>query len=305
MKLHLRGERADDADAIDIVNCRAFRSMDEAHIVRLMRDHHPAFDPRYSITAWDGGELVGHALFTPARLRLMGRYVASLALGPIAVLPERQGQGIGGELIRYGHALGRREGAELAFLHGHPSYYPRHGYVRCAGLARIQIEIDRLPAPRRELRCMPVQDDDVRWLSERWSAEWDGVDFAWSWGTDPGEWTLRGLSTVVWWTGKGRRAGYVCKFGVCAGHGLVLAEDAELVPEILARARLETLQQHPAGWLARNGLDPAWSDARVERNDAVMACELRDGVLDPVLRALESGERLPGFALFPLPFLLC
>jgi hypothetical protein len=235
----------------------------------------------------------------------MGREIAALALGPIAVLPDHQKQGIGGELIRYGHTLGRREGAELAFLCGHPSYYPRHGYVPCAGLAKIKIDINRLPTPQRELHCMPVQADDVPWLSERWAIAWDGVDFAWSWGADLREWMLPGLNTVVWWTSDGRRAGYVCKFGVRAGHGLVLAENPELVPEVLARAKLETLQQHPAGGLARNGLDPEWSATNVERHDAVMACALRDNVLGPVLQTLDSGERLPGFTLFPLPFLLC
>ena len=63
MTITLRGERPGDEDAIDIVNCRAFGSMNEANIARLTRAHSPGFDPRYSVTAWQGGVIVGHALF--------------------------------------------------------------------------------------------------------------------------------------------------------------------------------------------------------------------------------------------------
>ena len=57
----------------------------------------------FSVTAWYGDEMVGHALFSPVRLRLMGETVRVLA-----VLPNFQRQGIGGQLLGYGHDLGRR-----------------------------------------------------------------------------------------------------------------------------------------------------------------------------------------------------
>ena len=47
--------------------------------------------------------MVGHALFSPVRLPLMGETVRALA-----VLPNFQRQGIGGPLLGYGHDLGRR-----------------------------------------------------------------------------------------------------------------------------------------------------------------------------------------------------
>ena len=48
-----------------------------------------------------GDEMVGHALFSPVRLRLMGETVRAL-------LPNFQLQGIGGQLLGYLHYLGRR-----------------------------------------------------------------------------------------------------------------------------------------------------------------------------------------------------
>ena len=79
----IRSEMAGDEDAIDAVICRAFGRMNESHLVRLLRDHYPGFDRRYSLTAWEGDQMVGHALFTAARIHLVGRTVKALALAPI------------------------------------------------------------------------------------------------------------------------------------------------------------------------------------------------------------------------------
>ena len=303
MSIRLRGERPGDEDAIDIVNCRAFKNMDEANIIRLMRMHSPAFDPRYSITAWEGDEMVGHALFTPASIRLTDQTVTALALGPIAVIPEKQRTGIGGQLIRHGHELGKREGFSIAFLYGHPSYYPRYGYQACFGLAKVTIDVDQLPEPTQEFDRLPVRPADLPWLAERCAVEWADVDFGWLWGTRLSEWAIPCMNTMMWWTKDGRRAAYT--LDAHKEHKLLLADDPELAREVIVTLKPKTLEHHPAGWLAKNVLDQKWSSVEAKLNQAAMACELKEGVLRPYLAALESGKRLPGFTLFPAPFLAC
>ncbi len=303
MTIELRSERIGDEEAIDVVNCRAFRSMDEANIVRLMRMYSPAFDRRYSVTAWDGAEMVGHALFTPARIRLMGETITAIALGPIAVVPERQKQGIGGLLIRFGHELGKREGSSLAFLYGHPSYYPRYGYRACYGFGKVTIGVDRLSKPVREFDRLPVREADVPWLTDRWAAEWADVDFGWLWGDSLGEWAIPCMNAVMWWTRDGHRAAYTLH--AHRHPKLMLAANPELARDVIATLKPKTLELHPAGWLARHVLDSAWATAEAKPSQAAMACELEDGVLQPYLDALASGSRQPGFTMFPLPFLAC
>jgi putative acetyltransferase len=51
-----------------------------------------------------------------------------VALGPVAVTPEWQKRGIGGELVRAVLAQAQREGAAAVVLLGHPAYYPRFGF---------------------------------------------------------------------------------------------------------------------------------------------------------------------------------
>ena len=277
--------------------------MDEANIVRLLRTYSAGFDPRYSVTAWDGRDLVGHALFTPARVRLMGESVKALALGPIAVVPERQRQGVGGEMIRYGHELGRSEDYRLAFLFGHPSYYPRHGYRACHGLAKVTIDVEQLPAPTIEFDRRPVRPADVAWIVGRAAAEWADVDFGWLWGESLTDWAIPCMNAGMWWTHDGRRAAYTLH--AHREPKLVLADDPALAREVIATLKPKALQHHPAGWLAQHALDPKWAATEAKLSQAAMACELEEGALKPYLDALEAGERLPGGTIFPLPFLAC
>ena len=299
METTLRSERVGDEDAIDLVNCSAFGSMDEANLVRNLRTYYPAYDRRYSITAWDGEEMVGHTLFTPARIRLMGQTITALAVGPVAVVPHKQRMGIGGQLLRFGHDLGKREGFALAFLHGHPSYYPRHGYRACFGFAKVTIDTDKLPEPSQKFLRLPVRPAGIPWLVERWEAEWQDVDFGWLWGTALGEWAIPCLDTKVWWTEDDRRAAYTIE------DKLVIADDPTLAKDVIAALKPKKLDHHPSGWLAQNVLDSEWATVEANRSDAAMVYELQEGVLDPYLRALEAGERLPGVTAFPLPFMAC
>ena len=233
----------------------------------------------------------------------MGGNTPALVVAPVAVLPEYQRRGIGGRMLRYGHDLGRQDDYALAFLCGHPSYYPRHGYRPCFGFGRITCDVDRLPQPTRVLERWPVRPADIPWLVERNAVEWADVDFGWLWGTALGEWRIPGVNAMIWRTEDGRRAAYTASRGADSVY-LFLADDPELAREVLATFRPKEIRQHPSGWLARHVLDPMWAKAEVRPSSAAMACELQEGALQPYLDAVEAGERLVGSSNEPLPFLL-
>jgi putative acetyltransferase len=303
MGIVVRGERMGDEGAIDAVNCRAFSCADEGQIVSDMRVFSPTYDRRFSVCAWDGDEMVGHALFNPVRMRLMGETLSALSVGPVAVVPSHQRQGVGGHLLRYGHELGRQEGFALAFLAGHSDYYPRHGYRACFGWAHIKIDVEKLPEPEVELEAWPLQPADLPWLVERLNVELADVDFALLRGTDLSEWVQTGINALVWRTGDGRRAAYA--MSVARGRdqiNMLLGDDVELVRQVLYRRRPERLGHHPSGWLAQRVLDAAWSEAVCEPSKSAMACELSEGVLAVYEQAVASGRPV-GTPNWPLPFL--
>lgn len=110
---------------------------DEHNLVERLRQSE-SYVPALSLVAEDDGTLVGHILFTTVTV---GDMVA-LALAPLSVLPQRQGQGIGRQLIERGHHEARTRGYGFSILLGHAGYYPRFGYQ---------------PASRFGIRC-PFDD---------------------------------------------------------------------------------------------------------------------------------------------------
>ena len=133
----------------------AFTTDSEARLVAALRAD-AGYVPALSLVAVEDGRIVGHVLFTRARIRSAGDVVGELdaktagllCLAPLAVLPERQGAGIGGALIRKGLERATALGERMVLVLGHPGYYPRFGFV---------------PAGPRGV-CAPVEVTEEAWM---------------------------------------------------------------------------------------------------------------------------------------------
>ncbi|MCD4804753.1 MAG: N-acetyltransferase [Desulfobacterales bacterium] len=110
----------------------AFGSDEEANLVRDLLGDDSA-KPIVSLLAFQGNRAVGHILFTKARLESKALLSISI-LAPLAVVPDAQKQGIGGELIEYGLQVLLESGVDLVFVLGHPKYYPRYGFKPAGNL---------------------------------------------------------------------------------------------------------------------------------------------------------------------------
>ena len=309
-RITIRSEQPDDEDAIDVVVSRAFSEMDEANLVRMLRDRQPEFDRELSLCAWDGSQMAGYIAFIPVDMRLMGGTVKAMAVAPVAVAPEYQRQGIAGVMLRCGHDLARQRGIELAFLNGHPGYYPRHGYIACFGFCKTIVDFNALPESTVDLEAWPVRNHDIPWLVECDEREWHDVDFTWPRGSHLTEWTIEGVNAVIWRTKDNRRAAYVLSRSGQHAPGRhiedMLGDDPHLIRQVIAKVKPSQMKHHPAGWLARNVLDEVpWATSKVERSGAAMACSLAGGALDEYIAAVESGQRLPGTCNWPIPFIMC
>jgi predicted N-acetyltransferase YhbS len=125
--LAIREERPGDEEEIRRVVTSAFGAPSEADLVEALRAS-DAWLPGLSLVGVDGDTLVGHALLTRASIQAGERRLAIVALAPVAVVPARQRQGIGGALIQAGLERARARGERIAIVLGHPGYYPRFGF---------------------------------------------------------------------------------------------------------------------------------------------------------------------------------
>jgi len=131
----IRPETTEDYAAIHEVNLLAFGQEIEPRLVEALRES-PDFIPELSLVAIEGGQVVGHILFSPMVIETKDGAVPALTLAPLAVRPEFQNQGIGSQLVRRGIERCRTLGHRIVVVVGHPTYYPRFGFspARARGL---------------------------------------------------------------------------------------------------------------------------------------------------------------------------
>jgi putative acetyltransferase len=135
--MHVRTEEPRDWAAVRALHKAAFGTSAEAELVDSLR---AKIQPAISLVAEDEGVVAAHILFSPVslanrlELKIMG-------LGPLAVVPEQQRKGIGSALVRAGLERCKEMGCDAVVVVGHPSYYPRFGFVPGSGYS-IKCEYD-------------------------------------------------------------------------------------------------------------------------------------------------------------------
>lgn len=124
----IRDESPADIDAITEVTEAAFRTLSvseqtEHFIIAALR---ASGGLAISLVAEIDGRVTGHIAFSPVTISdgTAGWY----GLGPVSVLPEQQGRGIGRSLVEEGLSRLRKMGARGCVLVGDPGYYERFGF---------------------------------------------------------------------------------------------------------------------------------------------------------------------------------
>lgn len=168
--MKIRPEIAADVAQIYEVNRLVFGREDEARLVDALRERGVVI---CSLVADLDGLIVGHVLFSPATLDDDGRPTTVAALGPVAVLPARQRQGVGDALIRAGLAICRDEGCTAAVVLGHSTYYPRFGFRPSRPLG-IRWEHDAPEEAFMVMELVPGALSGYRGII-RYQPEFDGV----------------------------------------------------------------------------------------------------------------------------------
>ncbi|MGA9541355.1 MAG: N-acetyltransferase [Methyloceanibacter sp.] len=110
-----------DAPAIEALYPAAFPDEDLVPLVRDLQEL-----AAISFVGLANNGLVAHAAFTPCSLAGRGDNVA--LLGPVAVAPDRQRQGIGSALLRAGLRHLQNAGTGWVFVLGDPGYYGCLGF---------------------------------------------------------------------------------------------------------------------------------------------------------------------------------
>jgi putative acetyltransferase len=148
----IRAETSSDFAVIREINVAAFlhhpfSAQTEHLIVEALR---AAGALEISLVADVEGEVVGHIAFSRASIR--DASTDPYLLGPVAVLPTRQGRGVGRALIEAGLGELRSRGASGCVPVGDPTFYRRFGFSHHPGLTCSGV-------PDENVLCLPLASD--------------------------------------------------------------------------------------------------------------------------------------------------
>jgi hypothetical protein len=227
-----------------------------------------------------------------------------VSLGPIAVLPAYQRQGVGGALIAEGHRVAAAKGCAVCYLVGHTTYYPRFGYrTHAYGTATVTVPTAELR--ESDLRATPVTYEDIPALHELWRVHDGAVDFAIDPGTSLMDWispnpaihslAFRDGDAIIGYVRRheNRRADPACFLARDAGSARVVA--GALLRETTTAAL--TLPIHPRTLSAS-----VFGPARVQPFAAAMAIELAPSPLGEYFARIDAGTRPHGRMIRPVEF---
>jgi predicted N-acetyltransferase YhbS len=135
--------------------------------------------PCLSLVADLNARVVGHILFSTVHIQGDERNTKAMILAPLAVHPEHQNQGIGGQLIQAGIQQLTTADVALVFVLGYPQYYQRHGFTPAGTLgfeATYPIPVEQADAwmvqalrpdvigqVRGRVVCPVTLDDPMHW----------------------------------------------------------------------------------------------------------------------------------------------
>lgn len=158
----IRSETPADIEALSALITRAFAtaklaSGTEAAVVTRLRADGGLMLSRLAEAE---GQLLGQIAASPATIGGQGGWAC---IGPLAVAPEAQGQGIGSALMHDALAILAARGAAGAVLVGDPGYYTRFGFqpdcgVELAGIPGCYVMAKPLgePLATGALVCHPA-----------------------------------------------------------------------------------------------------------------------------------------------------
>jgi putative acetyltransferase len=128
MDMEIRAERDADHDAVRQIVAAEFDTGTEADFVDTVRKER---SPVVSLVAEDSGHVVGHILLSPVLLD-GDSSIKLTGLVSLAVVPDRQGEGIGAALVHAGLDRCRELGFDGVVALGHAGYYKRFGFSPAA-----------------------------------------------------------------------------------------------------------------------------------------------------------------------------
>jgi predicted N-acetyltransferase YhbS len=120
----ISAEKAGDAFLIEDLLNRTFGIERNGKTVYRLREGLPAIEELSFVAEGEQGDLLASLRFWPVFIT----GAPAILLGPLAVEPRYQGQGMGRALVAWGLKAAKQQGHRLCLVVGDPAYYAPYGF---------------------------------------------------------------------------------------------------------------------------------------------------------------------------------
>ncbi len=158
--MDVRTARPGDHARIAEVVSRAFGD-EGAVVAALVADLRASSHVRAELVVDVGEGVVGHVMLSRSWVDARPALVEVLVLSPLSVLPERQGQGLGGALLAAAVEAAGSLGAPALFLEGDPGFYSTRGFEPATPRGFVRPS-PRIPEPAFQVRLL---DGHAEWMT--------------------------------------------------------------------------------------------------------------------------------------------
>ena len=136
--MKIRLEKPEDYREVENLTREAFWNVyrpgcTEHFVLHCYRDN-PDFIPELDFVMGDDGRIIGHVMFSKARLLLSdGSFKPSWTFGPISIHPDYKRKGYGLKLLRYALEKARELGVGFLCMEGNIDFYKHAGFGLASG----------------------------------------------------------------------------------------------------------------------------------------------------------------------------
>lgn len=184
--IKLRNETALDYRSVEELTREAFWNhhvpgCNEHYLLHIMRNC-DAFIRKLDFVAEIDGKVVANIVYAKSKIiGDSGEHYDVITFGPLSVLPEYQGKGIGGKLIKYTKEIAKELGYRAILIYGDPGYYSKFGFVEAENYdIRTSNNMYAVPLQALELYLGALSDcagcffeDSVFEIDEKAAEEFD------------------------------------------------------------------------------------------------------------------------------------
>lgn len=255
--------RADEYPRIRDILARAFSTPDEADLWDYLVDYDRTMTPDCIRVARLDGRIIACTVVLPRSVRCRIGLVRGAIVTLVACDPDYQRQGYGSASVRNALGFMTATGCAMATLYGHPTYYPRFGFVPVLAGVSTDLETHSFlagtPPPFRL-----VDQPDLPGLAELYTRQLGGYPCAVARGAEPWIWRPRRNAELISSHGVTGYALWTVNqdYGVLRIHEACVAwgQEDEFLAALGGRAHSEGLRtvslavppEHPLAQRARN-----------------------------------------------------